>query len=109
MGDGGLDLSRVLSKLGLNIIHVESAVDVRLVSTANWTLGSYQLIFIQFEAVALCPASNRDVVFFAAGKVIQCEWKLVIIHHAQIRVDDESTSIDHSSVNHHARFCFALA
>src|SRR5437660_9375979 len=109
VADSCLDFSRVLSKLGRDVVHVQSAVDIRLISTVDRAMGAYQFILIEFQAVALRPASKRDVVLFAAGKVIERKGKLIVVDHAQIGVDDQPAAINNSTINNDAGFRFSLA
>ena len=108
MGHRGLDFPRVLSELGRNIIHFKCTVDVRFFLAEHSAFGAHEFIFIEFEAIVLCPASNRHIVFLAASKVIQGKRKLIIVDDAQIGIDDKPASVDDSFVNDDAGFCVAL-
>src|SRR5260370_42127610 len=108
MGHGGLDLYSVLSELGRNIVHVQGTVDVPFFLAEHSPFGAYEFIFIEFEAVILCPAPNRHIVFLAARKVIQGKWKLIIVDDAQVGIDDKPAPIDDSFINDDTGFCVAL-
>src|SRR5713226_3170329 len=82
MGHGGLDFSGVLSELGSDIVHVQGKVDVRFFLAEHSPFSPHEFILIEFEAIVLCSASNRYIVFLAARKVIQGEWKLIIVDDA---------------------------
>lgn len=87
---GGEDFAGVLTQFGLNVIELQSPVDVGFVLARQRGVSRNvkQLVFIQLETILNGPLPQGDVVLLAAGEVVESEGKLGIGNDTQVGVHD---------------------
>ena len=103
---GGIDFTPVFAEFGLHVIEAECAVDVGLLVNLGQgfaefaSLGGTEAVFVQRPAARERAGAHAHIVLFAAGEIIQGEWKLGACDGAEIALD--------AALEDDAGFCCAV-
>ena len=104
---GGIDFAPIFAEFRLYGVEIEGAVDVRLLVNLGQgllefaSLGGTEAVFVERPATGESAGAHADIVLFAAGEIIQCEWKLRTGHSAEVALD--------AALEDHAGFCGAVS
>ena len=91
---GGLDLAGVFAQLRRDVGAGQAPKRSASSRQATRPVVPGQLVLVELEAARLSAAPHLDVVFLAAGEVVQGERKLLVVDHAQIGLHHEAMPSD---------------